>query len=100
MVGPGVSHLSLDGTGAKTCEDWAVSVRLGVAQVRTRVTAGSGAIVGSDSQRKAKLYAGPGASDAISKTVKIELGVDSTQAEYAGAKGTPSLIGLGMGCEF
>ena len=158
MFGPGVSHLSLDCTGAKTCEssdrglkvaagyalgnglsleagylqfgkftasddsmylavkpsavtlaaaftlplgsDWAVSARLGAAQVRTRVTAGSGAIVGSDSQSKAKLYAGLGASYAISKTVKLELGVDSTQAEFAGEKGTLRLIGLGMSFEF
>lgn len=32
---------------------------------------------------------------AISKTVKFELGVDSTQAEFAGEKGTLRLISLG-----
>jgi OOP family OmpA-OmpF porin len=75
--------------------DWGMNVRLGVAQVKTKASATVGALSGSDSESKAKVYAGVGVTYAISKTVKIELGVDSTQAEFAGEKGTLRLISLG-----
>lgn len=75
--------------------DWGMNVRLGVAQVKTKADATLGAASGSDSESKAKVYAGVGVTYAISKTVKLELGIDSTQAEIADEKGTLRLISLG-----
>jgi len=75
--------------------DWGMNVRLGMAQVKTKIDARNGSATGSDSESKAKVYAGVGLTYAVSKTVKFELGADSTQAEYAGEKGTLRLISLG-----
>lgn len=76
--------------------DWGVNLRLGVAQVKTkgdvtRVNVGSGSV----SESKAKVYAGVGVTYAISPAVKLELGVDSSEAEIAGQKGAVRLISLG-----
>lgn len=80
--------------------DWGMNFRLGVAQVKTKLSAVSGALAGSDSESKAKVYAGLGLTYAVSKTVKLELGIDSTQAEYAGEKGSLRLISLGASFAF
>ncbi len=75
--------------------DWGMNFRLGIAQVKTKASAVVGALSGSDSESKAKAYAGLGVTYAVSKTVKFELGLDSTQAEFAGEKGSLRLISLG-----
>lgn len=80
--------------------DWGLNVRLGAAHVRTKVSAVSGSLSGKDSESKVKVYAGVGLTYAITKTVKIELGADSTQAEYAGEKGSIRLISLGATFSF
>lgn len=75
--------------------DWALIGRLGMAQVRTKISASAGGASGSDSDSKAKLYAGLGVSYAVSPTVKLELALDTTKAEYAGESGNLRLISLG-----
>lgn len=75
--------------------DWGMNFRLGAAQVKTKLSAVNGKLTGSDSETKTHVYAGLGLTYAISKTVKLELGVDSTQSEYAGEKGAVRLISLG-----
>ncbi|KQV91819.1 MULTISPECIES: outer membrane beta-barrel protein [unclassified Roseateles] len=75
--------------------DWGMNVRLGVAQVKTQASATLGTLSGSDSESKAKVYAGLGLTYAITQSVKLELGVDSTQAQFAGEKGTLRLVSLG-----
>jgi len=75
--------------------NWGMNVRLGVAQVKTKASATVGAVSGSDSESKAKVYAGVGVTYAVSKTVKFELGIDSTESEFSGEKGTLRLISLG-----
>ena len=76
--------------------DWGLNLRLGVAQVKTKV---EGTVVGlgsgSTSESKAKVYAGVGVTYAISPTVKLELAADSSNAEIDGAKGAVRLISLG-----
>lgn len=76
--------------------DWGLNFRLGVAQVKTK---GDATIVGqgsgSLSESKAKVYAGVGVTYAITPAVKLELGVDSTNAEIVGEKGAVRLISLG-----
>jgi OOP family OmpA-OmpF porin len=80
--------------------DWGMNVRLGIAQVKTKASATVGSVSGSESESKAKVYAGLGVTYAISKAVKFELGVDSTQSEIAGEKGTVRLISLGATFSF
>jgi len=73
--------------------DWGLNLRLGVAQVKTKGEVST--LSGSVSESKAKVYAGVGVTYAISPTVKLELGVDSTNAEIVGEKGAVRLISLG-----
>jgi OOP family OmpA-OmpF porin len=75
--------------------DWGLNLRLGLAQVKTTGDATMGAATGSVSKSKAKTYVGAGVTYAISPTVKIELGADSTQAEIEGEKGTLRMFSLG-----
>jgi opacity protein-like surface antigen len=75
--------------------DWGMNLRLGVAQVKTKADVTSSSVSGSASESKAKVYAGVGATYAVSPTVKLELGVDSTNAEIVGQKGAVRLISLG-----
>lgn len=71
--------------------DWGLNLRLGVAQVKTKGEAPGVSL----SESKAKVYAGVGVTYAISPAVKLELGVDSTNAEIDGEKGAVRLISLG-----
>lgn len=80
--------------------DWRLNLRLGAAHVKTRIRAVSGTLSGKGSEGKVKVYAGVGLAYAISNTVKIELGADSTQSEYAGEKGSLRLISLGATYSF
>jgi OOP family OmpA-OmpF porin len=75
--------------------DWGFNARLGVAQVKTKIDAFVGSATGSDSESKAKVYAGVGVTYALNNSVKLELAVDSTNVEYAGEKGAVRLISLG-----
>lgn len=74
--------------------DWGLNLRLGAAQVKTKISAVSGTLSGKDSESKVKAYAGVGLTYAISQTVKLELGADSTQSEYAGEKGNLRLVSV------
>ncbi|NCT82105.1 MAG: porin family protein [Comamonadaceae bacterium] len=75
--------------------DWGMNVRLGIAQVKTKASATVGSLSGSDSESKAKVYAGVGLTYAVSQTVKLELGLDSTEAQFGGEKGTVRMVSLG-----
>ena len=72
-----------------------MNFRLGAAQVKAKVDASAGSISGSTSESNTKVYAGVGLTYAISPAVKLELGVDSTQVEFSGEKGTLRLISVG-----
>ncbi|MFG6428749.1 outer membrane beta-barrel protein [Roseateles sp. LYH14W] len=80
--------------------DWGMNFRLGVARVKTQASATVGAASGSQSESKAKVYAGLGVAYAISNTVKLELGVDTTEAQFAGEKGTLRLVSLAASFAF
>lgn len=75
--------------------DWGLNVRLGLAQVKTKLDETTGALRDSASQSKAKVYAGFGVTYAATKTIKVDLGIDSTQGEVQGSKGTLRLISAG-----
>jgi opacity protein-like surface antigen len=75
--------------------EWGVNLRLGAAQVKTKVDARQGSLTGSRSETKTKAYAGVGLTYAVSPSVKLELAVDSTQGQFADEKGTIRLITAG-----
>lgn len=80
--------------------DWGFNFRLGLAQVKTKINAIAGTLTASDSESKAKPYAGLGVTYAVADSVKLELGVDSTQSEYAKEKGAVRLVSLGASFSF
>lgn len=80
--------------------DWGFNVRLGLAQVKTKIDAFMGTLNASDSDSKAKAYAGVGVTYSLADSVKLELAVDSTQSEYAKEKGAVRLISLGASFSF
>lgn len=80
--------------------DWGMNVRLGLAQVKTKVDARQGTLAGSASETKTKAYAGLGVTYAVSPSVKLELAVDSTQGQFAGEKGTVRLFSFGANFAF
>ncbi len=75
--------------------DWGLNMRLGLAQVKTTGEVTRGAVRGSVSDSKPKTYVGFGVTYAVSKTVKIELGADATEAEIVDQKGTLRLFSVG-----
>ncbi|MEO6278242.1 outer membrane beta-barrel protein [Roseateles sp.] len=75
--------------------DWGFNFRLGLAQVKTKVSAVSGSLSAAENESKAKTYVGAGITYAISKTVKLEFGADATEAQFAGEKGTLRMFSLG-----
>jgi OOP family OmpA-OmpF porin len=92
---------------APIANDWALSVRLGVARVHTGVDATvTGLGSGSDSTDSTQALAGIGVSYMINKAASLDLAFDSTRAEYSNSaanvdeKGTLRLISLGLTYRF
>ncbi|MBV8379325.1 MAG: porin family protein [Paucibacter sp.] len=80
---------------------WGLNTRLGVADVKTEVNAVglnnySNFVVYTDSQTKAKLYAGVGVNYAVALHTRIELGIDLSQAQYQNQKGGTQALTLGV----
>ncbi|PTT81964.1 hypothetical protein DBR42_17360 [Pelomonas sp. HMWF004] len=75
--------------------DWRKNVRFGLAQVKTSGEGIDGAFRVTASDSQAKPYVGLSLTYVVSKTVKVELGIDSTQGEIDGGKGTLRLLSLG-----
>lgn len=80
--------------------EWGLNARLGAARVKSKIDARVGNATGSASETKTKVYAGLGLTYAVSSAVKLELGLDSTQAEFSGEKGTLRLISVGATFSF
>ncbi len=80
--------------------DWRLGFRLGLASIKTQAEASQGALRGSTSSSKAQAYAGLGLGYAVSKTSRVELGFDSTQAELAGEKATIRMLTVGFSYGF
>jgi OmpA-OmpF porin, OOP family len=75
--------------------EWGMNVRLGLAQVKTKGIEVFGTQSQSASESQASVYAGVGVTYTVSKTIKLELGLDTTQAEFGGQKGDVRLISFG-----
>ncbi|RZL30770.1 MAG: hypothetical protein EOP35_23280 [Rubrivivax sp.] len=88
--------LSLSGAyTADLSPQWALTGRLGVATVRTRLDADLGTLSGSDSERSTQPIAGVAVSYALTPTTRVELGVDATRTEYQGERSNVRLVSLG-----
>jgi len=75
--------------------DWGMAVRLGVAQVKTRTAFSFGAQNGDAAESETRLVAGLGISYALNSNVKLELGLDTSEAQMSGQKGNVRLVSLG-----
>jgi len=97
-----VSAITLGGAYALPLNnDWGLNLRLGVAQVKTKgdvFLTGVGS--GSASRNDTNVYAGIGASYAVSPSVKLELGVDSSKAGGDDGSGNVQLISVGATFSF
>jgi OmpA-OmpF porin, OOP family len=81
-------------------QSWGANFRLGVARVKTTQTWGYHPFYLSNSQTATKAYGGVGVTYAISSTVKLELGVDSTRSELPSVKRAVSMVSLGATVSF
>jgi len=80
--------------------DWGMTARLGVAQLKTRTKFAYGAQSGDVAESETKLVAGLAVSYALNSSVKLELGVDTSQAQMSGQKGSVRLVSLGATFSF
>lgn len=80
--------------------DWGMTVRLGVAQVKTRTNFSFGAQSGDAAESETRPVAGLAVSYALNSSVKLELGVDASQAQMSGQKGSVRLVSLGATFSF
>jgi OmpA-OmpF porin, OOP family len=80
--------------------DWGMAVRLGVAQVKTRTHFSFGAQSGDAAESETRPVAGLAVSYALNSSVKLELGVDTSEAQMSGQKGNVRLVSLGATFSF
>lgn len=80
--------------------NWGVAVRLGVAQVKTRTKFSFGEQGGHSGESETKPVAGLAVSYALNSSVKFELGVDASEAQMSGQKGSVRLVSLGATFSF
>lgn len=86
---------------AALANDWGMSVRLGVINMKTRISASvDGLGSGSDSDTNAKPYFGFGVDYALSKNFKVEAGADFSRAEYDGEKASARAFTVGVRFDF
>lgn len=100
---PGVSaEVKVDGFGIggafhqDLSPDWNFVARLGVASMKAKGTASSGAISGTVSDRKAQLYGGVGIGYKLSKSMSIDAAIDASRAELEGDKANVTAFSVGL----
>ena len=76
-------------------KDIDMSLRLGLAHLKTKVSAQAGALFGSDSDNKTNAYAGFGFGYALDKNLKVETGFDFSRAGYQDEKANVRAITVG-----
>ena len=75
--------------------DWGMAVRLGLAQVKTRTKFTFGTQRGDAAESETRLVGGLAVSYALNSSVKLELGMDASEAQMSGQKGSVRLVSLG-----
>jgi OmpA-OmpF porin, OOP family len=100
---PGVSaEVKVDGFGIggafhqDLAPDWNFVARLGVASMKAKGTARSGAVSGTTSDRTAQLYGGLGVGYKLSKTLSLDAAIDASRAKLDGDKATVTALSVGL----
>jgi OmpA-OmpF porin, OOP family len=88
------------GIGAAFQQDFATNWnfvgRLGLAQMKSKLTASAGGFSASDSDSKTKLYGGLGIGYKLTKQLSLDAAWDFSQGEFQGEKGSVSALSLGL----
>lgn len=82
--------------GGPLATDWTGVARLGIASLKTKITASLGGQAGSDSETTTQAYFGLGVGYALSKNAAIDLSCDFSKAKYAGESANVRMIGIGF----
>jgi opacity protein-like surface antigen len=78
-------------------ENWGLSARAGIGYMKTTVSASiSGMGSASDSEWNVAPYLGLGVNYAVTKAMKLELGVDFTKGEFEDEKADLQAVSLGV----
>ena len=84
--------------------DWAFVGRVGLAYVKTKLDATSGAVSASDSDSNAALYGGLGVGYKLSKTTTLDLAWDFSKSKYnkngVDESGSINAFSVGLTFEF
>ncbi|MBV8037032.1 outer membrane beta-barrel protein [Roseateles sp.] len=102
-VGLGARPEALSLGAAYTAEltpQWGLTGRLGVARVHTKVNAEVGTLTGSGSENSTQPLVGLGVNYALTPSTRLELGVDSTRAQYQGERANVRMVSLGARMAF
>jgi len=85
--------------GAYTAEftpDITGTVRLGLGSNKAKLSATSGTLSGSDSDRSSQLYYGLAAGYKLSPQATVDLSFESTRFKYSGDASTARMFGVGL----
>lgn len=81
-------------------QDFGLTARLGVASLKTKLTATMGSFTGSDDETHTDAYFGIAADYAVTKNLKIELSADFSKAKYDTEKASVRTINAGIRYDF
>ncbi|MCR5863877.1 MAG: outer membrane beta-barrel protein [Aquincola tertiaricarbonis] len=85
---------------APIATDWALTGRLGIASLKTKVSASAGSLSGSDDERHTSPYLGLAVDYAFTPMLKLELSADFSRAKYDSEKAAVRSLGLGLRYDF
>lgn len=76
--------------------EWSGVARLGIARVKTKVTASLGSLSASDSENTTQAYFGLGVGYALSKNATVDLSADFSKAKFSGESANVRMFGIGF----
>lgn len=76
--------------------NWNFVGRLGLAQMKSKITASAGGFSSSDNDSKAKLYGGLGIGYKLTKQLSLDAAWDFSQGEFQGEKDNVNAFSLGL----
>lgn len=85
---------------APIAADWGLTGRLGIASLKTKLSASASGVSASDDERHTSPYFGVAADYAFTPALKLELSADFSHAKYDGDKSAVRSLGLGLRYDF
>ncbi|URI06610.1 outer membrane beta-barrel protein [Aquincola tertiaricarbonis] len=85
---------------APIASSWGLTGRLGLASLKTKLSASAGGLSASDDERHTAPYFGVAADYAFTPALKLELSADFSRAKYDGEKAAVRSLGLGLRYDF